>query len=113
MVTRLFTIGALLVCALAAFSFSAKAEASYYYDESYYNWSVPCYQYDRYGHCVSSSTRYRSGGRYSGTNYHNNYGNYYGAGAYRPVDNYYRSQQNRGCYWYYGSYRCDTSCGHR
>ena len=136
----------LLTVAAALFTFTASAEASYYYDESYYNKPIPCYQYDGAGHCV------RSGNRYVANSYNNNsyygYGNTYGSyyngsrysnssmygngsihgnsstystqypygwtnsstngSTYRPVDNYYRSQQNNGCYWYYGSYRCDS-----
>jgi hypothetical protein len=125
MFTRFLTIGSLFVSLFLAFgAFSAKAEASYYYDESYYNWPVPCYQYDGNGHCVSSSNnryrstsnrQYRYNGQYTYPNdsyYGNNdYGNSYNRyDNYRPVTNYYRSQRNNGCYWYYGTYRCDRGC---
>lgn len=115
MFSRLLTIGSILASVLFAFSaLTAKAEASYYYDESYYNRSVPCYQYDAYGHCVSSSTRYRARATraypYTGYdyNYNYNYGRNYG--TYRPVNNYYGNSRNNGCYWYYGTYRCDNDC---
>lgn len=121
----------LLTVAAALFTATASAEASYYYDESYYNRPVPCYQYDGAGHCVRSGNRYASrtsrnsyyhrGNYYNGSRYGDYYNgayystqypygwtNYYGNGYYRPVDNYYRAQQNHGCYWYYGSYRCDS-----
>jgi hypothetical protein len=125
MFTRLLSIGSLFVSLVLAFGvFTQKAEASYYYDESYYNWPTPCYQYDGNGHCTSSGTRYRntserqyrSNGQYTypNDNYYGNnayYGNQYNRyDTYRPVTNYYRTQQNHGCYWYYGTYRCDRDC---
>lgn len=119
MVTRLLMIGSALVSVIAAFGiFATKVEANFYYDDSYYNRPTPCYQYDAYGQCMSSGTRYRA--RAVSNRYYNRpsysyqypYGhmNYGTNGYYRPVDNYYRSHQNRGCYWYYGSYRCDDTC---
>lgn len=111
MTKTLITISASLLSVFVGFSvFAAKAQASYYYDESYYNWPTPCYQYDGYGHCISSGYRNRSTYNRRNTSYNNSYYNAYPyatSGYYRPVDNYYRSSQNRGCYWYYGSYRCD------
>ncbi len=131
MFTRLLSIGSLFVSLVIAFGvFAEKAQASYYYDESYYNWPTPCYQYDGNGHCVSSGNnrynstsnrQYRNNGQYTypNDNYYgnqnaysnNNYGNSYSRyDNYRPVTNYYRSQKNHGCYWYYGTYRCDRNC---
>ena len=109
MFTRLLSIGSLFVSLVLAFgAFSAKAEASYYYDESYYNWPTPCYQYDAYGHCTSSGNnrynatfnrQYRYNGQYTYPN-DNYYGNSYSRyDNYRPVTNYYRTQRNHGCYW--------------
>ncbi|OGJ66184.1 hypothetical protein A3G69_04385 [Candidatus Peribacteria bacterium RIFCSPLOWO2_12_FULL_53_10] len=121
MLLRLLTIGSALASVLFTFgAFTATAEASYYYDESYYNRSTPCYQYDAYGHCASSGTRYRARTTnnriYNGPTYSNQYPygytNYGTNGTYRPVDNYYGNSRNNGCYWYYGSYRCDSSCNH-
>ncbi|TSC59255.1 MAG: hypothetical protein Greene041662_614 [Candidatus Peregrinibacteria bacterium Greene0416_62] len=120
MFPRLLTIGSALVSLVAAFAaFTASAEASYYYDESAYNRPTPCYQYDGQGHCVSSGTRYRArttyNRTYNGSAYNNQYPygytNYGSNGYYRPVDNYYPNRNN-GCYWYYGSYRCDNKCNH-
>ena len=134
MFTRFLSIGSLFVSLVLAFGvFTQKAQASYYYDESYYNWPTPCYQYDGNGHCTSrgnnqnyanSNRQYRSNVKYTypNDNYYGNqntysndyyYGNTYrnyNEDTYRPVTNYYRSQQNHGCYWYYGTYRCDKDC---
>lgn len=119
MFTRLLSIGSLFVSLVLAFTISTKAEASYYYDESYYNWPTPCYQYDGNGRCTSSgynrynstsNRQYRYNGQYTYPN-DNYYGNTYrGYDNYRPVTNYYRTQRNHGCYWYYGTYRCDRDC---
>jgi hypothetical protein len=120
MFTRLLSIGSVCVSLVLAFAaFSQKAEASYYYDESSYNWPVPCYQYDAYGHCRSSGTRYRArqyrtqytypNDYYRGNSYRYDYGYDNDYDYYRPVTNYYRYHRNNGCYWYYGSYRCDRS----
>lgn len=130
MTTRLLTIGTAVASVVAAFCvFAPSAEASFYYDESYYNRPVPCYRYDGEGHCTRSGTRYNARAPrnsyyynynrsypnsyyYNGSMYGNQYPygwvNYGTNGYYRPVGNYYRSTQNNGCYWYYGSYRCDS-----
>lgn len=120
MFPRLLTIGSALVSLIAAFGiFTTKAEASHYYDESYDNRPVPCYQYNAYGHCAGSGNRYRtrtSNRYYNGSVYGNQYPygytNYTTGGYYRPVNNYYGNSRNNGCYWYYGTYRCDRSCNH-
>lgn len=124
MTSGLLRIGTALASLLAAFLFTApSAEATFYYDESYYNMPIPCYQYDSEGHCTVSGNRYRTRA-YNGNYYRNSYyynGSMYGnqnpygypvnygsSRYYRPVHNYYRSMQNNGCYWHYGSYRCDN-----
>lgn len=122
MTLRLLGLTALVLSIFSGFAWSATAEASFYYDESYYNWPVPCYEYDRYGHCMSSGNRYRAtrdddyyhhlnGGRgydngyYGNSYYEGNYG--YNDSRYRIVDNVYLSNFKSDCYWHYGTQRCD------
>ena len=135
---RFLSIVALVASALPMLAIATPAQASFYYDESYYNWPIPCYEYDQYGHCLSSSYRYRASRvvdpvgdtyyhnnypssayyNYNGYNNNGNYGNYgnsypYGYSNARPMTNVYQSSFNNDCYWSYGTYRCDQGRSNR
>ena len=125
MISRFLSIGTVMLTLLAAFTFVLpSAEANYYYDEAYYNHQGSCPQNrnanTRCRNTTNRNTMYvrnpysYNSSFYNGSAYRNQYPygavNYGRDGYYRPVDNYYNSSQNNGCYWYYGSYRCDNNC---
>jgi hypothetical protein len=93
-------------CTRSGARYNARApKNSAYYDNGNYQ-NLNSYKYN--------NGNYQNSNSYNGSMYGNQYPygytnmDYGSSSNYRPVDNYYRSTQNNGCYWYYGSYRCDN-----